>query len=113
MGPASRILSGNYQYTDPQLTVDIEPRSPSQKLARNEFALAANLTPGGRVKMGALNLGGGLGNIPAGIGALTDSETIARYGLTGGQLQQFGNRLMSQAAYRRGLRQGPTSVSAL
>jgi hypothetical protein len=113
MGSVSRILSGNYQYTDPQLTVDIEPRSPSQKLARNEFALAANLTPGGRVKMGALNLGGGLGNITAGIGALTDSEAIARYGLTGGQLQQFGNRLMSQAAYRRGLRQGPTSVSAL
>ena len=113
MGPVSRVISGNYQYTDPQLTVDIEPRSPSQKLARNEFALASNLTPGGRVKMGALNLGGGLGNIPAGIGALTDSEAIARYGLTGGQLQQFGNRLMSQAAYRRGLRQGPTSVSAL
>jgi hypothetical protein len=113
MGSVSRTPSGNYQYTDPQLTVDIEPRSPSQKLARNEFALAANLTPGGRVKMGALNLGGGLGNITAGIGALTDSEAIARYGLTGGQLQQFGNRLMSQAAYRRGLRQGPTSVSAL
>jgi len=113
MGPASRVERGDYQYTDPQLSVNIEPRSPSQQRARNQFALAANLTPGGRVKMGALNLGAGLGTIEAGVGALTDSEAIARYGLTGRQLQQFGNRLMSQAAYRRGLGQGPTSISAI
>ena len=112
MGPASRVERGDYQYTDPQLSVNVEPRSPNQQRTRNQFALAANLTPGGRVKMGALNLGAGLGNIEAGIGSLTDSEAISRYGLTGRQLQQFGNRLMSQAAYRRGLQQGPTSISA-
>lgn len=112
MGPASRILSGNYQYTDPQLTVDLEPASPRQQQERNRFALAANLTPGGRVKAGALNLSGNLGIINAGIGNLTESQTIQRYGLTGGQLQQFGRQLMDQAAQRRNLPSGPTSVSA-
>ena len=112
MGPASRILSGNYQYTDPQLTVDLEPTSSRQQQERNRFALAANLTPGGRVKAGALNLSGNLGIINAGIGNLTESQTIQRYGLTGGQLQQFGRQLMDQAAQRRNLPSGPTSVSA-
>lgn len=112
MGPASRILSGNYQYTDPQLTVDLETTSPRQQQERNRFALAANLTPGGRVKAGALNLSGNLGIINAGIGNLTESETIQRYGLTGGQLQQFGRQLMDQAAQRRNLPSGPTRVSA-
>lgn len=112
MGPASRILSGNYQYTDPQLEVDLEPVSPRQQQERNRFALAANLTPGGRVKAGALNLSGNLGIINAGIGNLTESQTIQRYGLTGGQLQQFGRQLMDQAAQRRNLPSGPTSVSA-
>ena len=110
MGPASRILSGNYQYTDPQLTVNLEPVSSRQQEERNRFALAANLTPGGRVKAGALNLSGNLGTINAGIGNLTESETIQRYGLTGGQLQQFGRQLMDQAAQRRNLPSGPTSV---
>jgi len=112
MGPASRILSGNYQYSDPQLTVDLEPTSSRQQQERNRLALAANLTPGGRVKAGALNLSGNLGIINAGIGNLTESQTIQRYGLTGGQLQQFGRQLMDQAAQRRNLPSGPTSVSA-
>jgi hypothetical protein len=112
MGPASRVISGNYQYTDPQLTVDLEPTSPRQQQERNRFALAANLTPGGRVKAGALNLSGNLGIINAGLGNLTESQTIQRYGLTGGQLQQFGRQLMDQAAQRRNLPSGPTSVSA-
>jgi len=101
MGPASRILSGNYQYTDPQLTVDLEPTSPRQQQERNRFALTANLTPGGQVVRGTQQLGMGLGEVPAGVGALTESETVTRYGVSGSQLQQFGNRLMSQAASRR------------
>lgn len=112
MGPASRVLSGNYQYTPQQLAVNLEPTSTRQQQERNQFALAANLTPGGRVKTGALNLSGNLGIINAGIGALTESQTVQRYGLTGGQLQQFGRQLMDQAAQRRNLPSGPTSVSA-
>lgn len=112
MGPASRVLSGNYQYTPEQLAVDLEPTSTRQQQERNQFALAANLTPGGRVKAGALNLSGNLGIINAGIGNLTESQTVQRYGLTGGQLQQFGRQVMDQAAQRRNLPSGPTSVSA-
>jgi len=112
MGPASRVLSGNYQYTDPQLTVNLEPVSSRQQEERNRFALTANLTPGGRVKAGALNLSGNLGIINAGVADLTEAQTIQRYGLTGGQLQQFGRQLMDQAAQRRNLPSGPTSVSA-
>ena len=112
MGPASRILSGNYQYTDPQLEVNLEPVSSRQQQERNQFAYTANLTPGGRVKTGALNLSGNLGIINAGVGNLTEAQTIQQYGLTGGQLQQFGRQLMDQAAQRRNLPSGPTSVSA-
>ena len=110
MGPISRVLSGNYQYTDPQLTVNLEPTSSRQLQERNQFAYTANLTPGGRVQPGALKLSGNLGTINAGIGDLTETETIQRYGLTGGQLQQFGRSLMDQAAQRRNMPSGPTSV---
>jgi hypothetical protein len=112
MGPVSRVISGNYQYTDPQLKVNLEPVSSRQQQERNQFAYTANLTPGGRVKTGALNLSGNLGIINAGVGNLTEAQTIQQYGLTGGQLQQFGRQLMDQAAQRRNLPSGPTSVSA-
>ncbi len=110
MGPVSRVSSGNYQYSEPQLKVNLEPTSQRQLQERNQFALAANLTPGGSVQAGALNLSGNLGTINAGVGGLTESETIQRYGLTGSQLQQFGRSLMDQAAQRRNLPSGPTSV---
>lgn len=86
------------------------PASQGQLQQRNQFALTANLTPGGAVRRGALNLGQGLGIIDAGIGGLTESETIQRYGMTGSQLQQFGRTLMDRAAQRRGLPSGPTTI---
>lgn len=101
MGPASRVLSGNYQYTEPQLSLSLEPTSSRQLQERNQFAYTANLTPGGQVVRGTQSLAGGLSPVPAGIGALTESQTINRYGASGSQLQQFGNRLMSQAEARR------------
>jgi len=112
-GPASRVESGNYQYTPEQLRVHLEPTSQRALSERNKFALTANLTPGGRVARGALNLGEGMGAIPAGLGTLSESETVSRYGTTGAQLQDFGNRLMSQAAYKRGAQPGPTSNRAI
>lgn len=110
MGPAARVETGNYQYTPRQLTVTLPGVSESQLRQRNQFALAANLTPGGRVVRGGLLLGGGLGAIPAGVGTLSESEVISRYGLSGSQLQEFGNRLMAQAANRKGIQPGPTSA---
>lgn len=112
-GPASRVESGNYQYIPEQLRVHLEPTSQRALSERNKFALTANLTPGGRVVRGALNLGGGMGAIPAGLGTLSESETVSRYGTTGAQLQDFGNRLMSQATYKRGMQPGPTSNRAI
>ena len=54
-----------------------------------------------------------MGAIPAGLGTLSESETVSRYGTTGAQLQDFGNRLMSQAAYKRGVQPGPTINRAI
>jgi len=111
MGPVNRVLSGNYQYAGPQLNINLEPTSQRQLQERNQFALAANLTPGGRVRTGALNLGGGMGTISAGLESMpSESATIARYGVTGSQLQEVGNRLMAQAAYKRGMQPGPTVI---
>lgn len=109
MGPAARAEAGNYQYTPGQLKILLEPTSQRQLQERNQLALTANLTPGGRVVRGALNLGEGMGVIPAGLGILSESEAVSRYGTTGTELQTFGNRLMAQAAYKRGVQPGPTS----
>ena len=112
-GPASRVESGNFQYTPEQLRVLLEPTSQRALSERNKFALTANLTPGGRVVRGALDLGGGMGVIDAGLGNLSESEVVSRYGRSGAQLQNFGNRLMAQAAYKRGVQPGPTSNRAI
>ena len=108
MGPAGRVEQGGYQYTPNQLKVLLEPTSQKQLLNRNEFAHTANVTPGGRVVRGALNLGQGQGVIPTGMGALSESEVIGRYGVTSGQLKGMGDVLMARAAYKRGLQPGPT-----
>ena len=113
MGPASRVSSGNYQYPEQQLSFRLEPTSQRALDERNRFALTANLTPGGRVVRGGLQLGQGLGAIEAGLGTLSESETIARYGASGSQLQELGNKLMAQAAYKRGQQPGPTRISAV
>jgi hypothetical protein len=115
MGPASRVNESTYQYPTGQLHLGkLPPISQTQLQERNRFALAANLTPGGRVRTGALNLGGGMGVISAGLESLpSESATVARYGMTGSQLQEFGNKLMARAAYKRGMQPGPTRVSAI
>jgi hypothetical protein len=111
MGPASRVLSGDYQYKPRQLAVNVSAPSQLQELNLYNFTQAAEATPGGRVVRGAQQMGAGLGAIPAGLGGLTESETVTRYGATGSQLQQFGNQLMAQAAYKRGQQPGPTSAT--
>ena len=108
MGPAARAETGNYMYTPGQLRVSLEPTSQQQLLNRNQFAYTANVTPGGRVVQGALNLGQGQGVIPTGMGKLSESEVIGRYGVTSGQLKGMGDVLMARAAYKRGLQPGPT-----
>ena len=113
MGPASRVDAGDYQYTPGQLKISLEPTSQRQLQERNQLALTSNLTPGGRIVRGALNLGEGMGVIPAGLGTLSESETVSRYGTTGAQLQDFGNKLMAQAAYKRGVQPGPTINKAI
>ena len=131
-GPASRVLEGNYQYTSNQLNPNLAPTSQlplagtgirrltlEQIDELNQFALTANLTPGGYVRQGALRLGRGDAPILSGVGPLSEGETIQRYGITGSNLAQFGNALMRQAALdkmivtpqgRRGKPPGPTSV---
>lgn len=109
MGPVSRVNQGSYQYPEQQLSFRTQPVSQRALQERNQFAYTANLTPGGRVVPGAQILPGNMGTIQAGIGPLTESETVQRYGATGRQLQQFGNRLMAQAAYRRGMQPGFTN----
>jgi len=111
MGPAERVLSGNYQYPEQQLSFRLPPQSQSQRMERNLFSLTSNLTPGGRVVRGALQLGGGMGAIPAGVGSLSESQTISRYGVSGSQLQEVGNKLMAQASRKRGQQPGPTSAT--
>jgi hypothetical protein len=44
---------------------------------------------------------------------LSESETVSRYGTTGAQIQNFGNKLMAQAAYKRGVQPGPTINKAI
>lgn len=131
-GPASRALLGNYQYQSRNLMPKMAPTSqvplagagirrlnPEQIDELNQFALTANLTPGGYVRQGALRLGRGDEPILSGVGPLSEGETIQTYGMTGRNLAQFGNDLMRQAALdkmivtpqgRRGTPPGPTSV---
>jgi hypothetical protein len=132
MGLASRASSGDYQYPQHVLKPKLAPTrqlplagtsinrlNPEQLDELNQFALTANLTPGGYVRQGALRLGKGDAPILSGVGPLSEGETIQKYGMTGSNLAQFGNDLMRQAALnklivtpqgRRGTPPGPTSV---
>jgi hypothetical protein len=105
---------GGYPQGGGRVGIKTSPINLSQLQERNEFALTANLTPGGTVRQGGLLLGGGLGAIPAGIESLpSESATIARYGVTGGQLKQFGETLMSRAAQRKNVRQNLAETQPL
>ena len=108
-GPIGNVLEGNYTKGGSRLSVRTSPTAELQEYNRYRLAAAAEATPGGRMVRGAQQMGAGLGSIPAGLGALTESETIERYGATGSQLQQVGNQLMAQAAYKRGQQPGPTA----
>lgn len=108
-GPIGDVLEGNYPKGGSRVSVRTSPTAELQEYNRYQLAAAAEATPGGRMVRGAQQLGGGLGAIPAGLGALSESETIERYGSSGSQLQQIGNQLMAQAAYKRGQQPGPTA----
>ena len=108
-GPIGNVLEGNYPQGGSRLSVRTSPTAELQEYNRYRLAAAAEATPGGRMVRGAQQLGAGLGAVPAGLGALSESETMARYGATGSQLQQVGNQLMAQAAYKRGQQPGATA----
>ena len=109
-GPASDVLSGSYPQGGSRVSVRTSPSAELQEYNRYRLAAAAEATPGGRMVRGGQQLGLGMGAIPAGLGALTESEVIQRYGTTGSQLQQMGNQLMAQAAYKRGQQPGATEL---
>lgn len=109
-GPASDVLSGDYPQGGSRLSVRTSPSAELQEYNRYRLAAAAEATPGGRMVRGAQQLGQGIGAIPAGLGALTESQVLERYGASGSQLQQIGNQLMAQAAYKRGQQPGATQV---
>ena len=123
-GPASRVSEGNYQYLNNQLNPNlaltkqlplagtgIRRFTPEQIDELNQFALTANLTPGGTVRQGALNLGGGLGVISTGIESLpSETATMQRYGITGGQLKQTGENLMYRAAQKKAAQREAASL---
>jgi len=109
-GPASDVLSGDYPQGGSRFSVRTSPSAELQEYNRYRLAAAAEATPGGRMVRGAQQLGQGLGAIPAGLGALTESQVLERYGASGSQLQQIGNQLMAQAAYKRGQQPGATQV---
>jgi len=110
-GPASVASMGTYPQGGSRVRVKTSPTDLSQLKERNQFALTANLTPGGTVRQGAINLGSGLGSIAAGIESLpSESATINRYGVTGGQLKQVGETLMSRAAQKKASQQIATSL---
>jgi hypothetical protein len=114
-GPAYDVLTPNYPRGEGR--VKLPKISGQQEVERSLFTSVASQTPGGRVVRGALQLGGGLGAIAAGLGTeganLSESETISRYGASGSQLQDLGNRLMAEAAYKKGLQPNPTAFNQM
>jgi hypothetical protein len=136
----------NIQYPGGKFRQDLESRSLEKARERGRLLRAAEQTPGGRVKQGALNLPVGsrsgmvlraqspdmpesaegqfpqwmqslaeeptsssqVRSIPAGLGDLSESEVIRRYGASSGQLKSVADTLMAQAAYKKGQQPGPT-----
>jgi hypothetical protein len=136
----------NIQNPGGKFRQDLESRSLEKARERGRLLRAAEQTPGGRVKQGALNLPVGsrsgmvlraqspdvpesaegqfpqwmqslaeeptsssqVRSIPAGLGDLSESEVIRRYGASSGQLKSVTDTLMAQAAYKKGQQPGPT-----
>ena len=96
----------NIQNPGGKFRQDLESRSLEKARERGRLLGAAEQTPGGRSKQGALNLP--VGVIPAGLGDLSESEVIRRYGASSGQLKSVADTLMAQAAYKKGQQPGPT-----
>ena len=96
----------NIQKPGGKFRQDLESRSLEKARERGRLFGAAEQTPGGRVKQGALNLP--VGVIPTGLGDLSESEVIRRYGTSSSQLKTMSDTLMAQAAYKKGQQPGPT-----
>ena len=96
----------NIQNPGGKFRQDLESRSLEKARERGRLLGAAEQTPGGRVKQGALSLP--MGAIPTGLGDLSESEVIRRYGASSGQLKSVADTLMAQAAYKKGQQPGPT-----
>jgi hypothetical protein len=73
------------------------------------MARAASLSPGGTVERGALRVAPET-YLETGLGGLTESEVISRYGRTSDQLAQEANRIMYQSARQQGLPSMPASI---
>ena len=136
----------NIQNPGGKFRQDLESRSLEKARERGRLLGAAEQTPGGRLKQGAVNLPIGsrsgmvlraqspdmpesaagqfpqwmqslaeeptsssqVRSIPAGLGDLSESEVIRRYGASSGQLKSVADNLMAQAAYKKGQQPGPT-----
>ena len=96
----------NIQNPGGKFRQDLESRSLEKARERGRLFGAAEQTPGGRVKQGALSLP--MGAIPTGLGDLSESGVIRRYGTSSGQLKSVADTLMAQAAYKKGQQPGPT-----
>jgi hypothetical protein len=92
-----------------ELSQQIQTRSLEQARERGRMARAASLSPGGTVERGALRVSPGT-YLETGLGGLTESEVISRYGRTSDQLAQEANRIMYQSARQQGLPSMPASI---
>lgn len=92
-----------------ELNQQIQTRSLEQARERGRMARAASLSPGGTVERGALRVSPGT-HLKTGLGGLTESEVISRYGRTSDQLAQEANRIMYQSARQQGLPSMPASI---
>jgi hypothetical protein len=91
------------------LSQQIQGRALEQARERGRMARAAALSPGRAVERGAMAIAPGT-YLETGLGGLTESEVISRYGRTSSQLAQEANRAMYQAARQQGLPSMPASI---
>lgn len=92
-----------------ELSQKIQGRALEQARERGRLARAAALSPGHAVERGAMAIAPGT-YLETGLGGLTESEVISRYGRTSSQLAQEANRAMYQSARQQGLPSMPASI---